>query len=575
MSDKEILKRLYLIIKPFRGKLTIAMFSMTMVAGFVAIQVYLIKDVLDKVFIERNIFFLNILPFIVILVFLLKSIFYYVYQYLLEVVGQSVIRDLRTKIFHSIHQQPLSFFSKTPTGTLISRVISDVTLMQQCVSNALVGILRDIVQLVILLCYVFYQNWQLSLFSFIILPVAIFPIVKFGRIFRKLSTKTQEETANVSNILYETITGNRIVKAFSREKYEDKRFRGQIQSLFDVTIRDARFRSMQHPMMELIGGVAIAMIIWFGGYEVINGKMTPGTFFSLMTALIAAYEPVKGISRINSTIQQGLAAAARVFAILDVVPEISNAKNAYKLQPFQQSIRFANVTFSYNKKDVTLKDINLEVRSGEALAIVGPSGSGKTTLTNLIPRFLEADSGRLLIDGQDIRDVTLNSLRSQIAMVTQQTILFNDTVSHNIGYGDLDAGEKDIINAADAAHALDFISELPKGFETVIGEGGSRLSGGERQRVSIARALLKNAPILILDEATSALDTESEREVQKALENLMKNRTTFVIAHRLSTIKNADRIIVIKDGSIVEEGTHDELLAQHGEYELLYRMQYT
>ena len=575
MSDKEILKRLYLIIKPFRGKLIIAMFSMTMVAGFVAVQVYLIKDVLDKVFIERNTFFLNILPFIVILVFLFKSIFYYVYQYLLEVVGQSVIKDLRTKIFHSIHQQPLSFFSKTPTGTLISRVISDVTLMQQCVSNALVGILRDIVQLVILLCYVFYQNWQLSLFSFVILPVAIFPIVKFGRIFRKLSTKTQEETAHVSNILYETITGNRIVKAFSREKYEDNRFKGQIQSLFEVTIRDARFRSMQHPMMELIGGVAIAMIIWFGGYEVVNGKMTPGTFFSLMTALIAAYEPVKGISRINSTIQQGLAAAARVFNILDVVPEISNSKNAYKLQPFQQSIRFDNVSFSYDKKDLTLKEINLEVRSGEALAIVGPSGSGKTTLTNLIPRFLEADSGRLLIDGHDIRDVTLDTLRSQIAMVTQQTILFNDTVSHNIGYGDLDAGEQKIINAADAAHALNFISELPKGFETVIGEGGSRLSGGERQRVSIARALLKNAPILILDEATSALDTESEREVQKALENLMKNRTTFVIAHRLSTIKNADRIIVIKDGRIVEEGTHDELLAQHGEYELLYRMQYT
>jgi len=575
MSDKEILRRLYLIIKPFRGKLIIAMFSMTMVAGFVAVQVYLIKDVLDKVFIERNTFFLNILPFVVILVFLFKSIFYYVYQYLLEVVGQSVIKDLRTKIFHSIHQQPLSFFSKTPTGTLISRVISDVTLMQQCVSNALVGILRDIVQLVILLCYVFYQNWQLSLFSFVILPVAIFPIVKFGRIFRKLSTKTQEEIANVSNILYETITGNRIVKAFSREKYEDDRFRAQIQSLFDVTIRDARFRSMQHPMMELIGGVAIAMIIWFGGYEVINGKMTPGTFFSLMTALIAAYEPVKGISRINSTIQQGLAAAARVFTILDVVPEISNSKNAFKLQPFQQSIQFDNISFSYDKKDVILKDINLKVRSGEALAIVGPSGSGKTTLTNLIPRFLETDSGRLLIDGHDIRDVTLDSLRSQIAMVTQQTILFNDTVSHNIGYGDLDAGEQEIINAADAAHALNFISELPKGFETVIGEGGSRLSGGERQRVSIARALLKNAPILILDEATSALDTESEREVQKALENLMKNRTTFVIAHRLSTIKNADRIIVIKDGRIVEEGTHDELLAQHGEYELLYRMQYT
>lgn len=574
MSNKEILQRLFSIIKPFRVKLTVAMFAMSMVAASTAAQVYLIKDVLDKIFMEHDVYFLNLLPAIVILVFLFKSIFYYIYQYFLEIVGQSIIKDLRIQIFNTIHSQPLSFFNKTQTGTLISRIISDVTLMQQCVSNALIGVLRDIVQVIILLGVVFYMNWRLSLFSFVILPVAIFPIVKFGRLFRKLSTKTQEETAHVTNILHETITGNRIVKAFAREQYEDKRFSAQIQTLFDITIKDARFRSMQHPMMEFIGGIAIAIIIWFGGNEVINDKMTPGTFFALMTALIAAYDPVKGISRLNSTIQQGLAASARVFSLLDVVPEISDSVTAYELPSFKKSITFENISFSYNENEKILGDINLQVSSGEALAIVGPSGSGKTTLTNLIPRFLEPDSGRLLIDDHDIRDVTMNSLRTQIAMVTQQTILFNDTVRNNIAYGDLNCSEKDIIDAADAAHALNFINELADGFDTVIGEGGSRLSGGERQRISIARALLKNAPILILDEATSALDTESEREVQKALENLMKDRTTLVIAHRLSTIKNADRIIVVKDGRIVEKGTHDELLSLHGEYELLYRMQY-
>ncbi|RPH38948.1 MAG: lipid A export permease/ATP-binding protein MsbA [Desulfobulbaceae bacterium] len=574
MTNKEILIRLYLVIRPYQTKLIIAMIAMIFVAALTGSQAYLVKDLLDKIFMEKNVFFLNVLPLVIVLVFFLKSSFYYIYYFLLERVGQSVIRDLRVQVFEHIHSQPLSFFHQMPTGTLISRIISDITLMQQAVSNALVGTLRDFFQVVILLGVVFSMNWKLAMFSFIILPIAAFPIVKFGRIFRKLSTKTQEETANVTNILYETITGNRIVKAFGREKYEGRRFRDQIHTLFSVTIQDARFRSMQHPLMEFIGGVAIALIIWFGGNEVIHGTATPGTFFAFLTALIAAYEPVKGVSRINSTIQQGLAAANRVFSLLDVVPEITDKEGAGILPLFQNTIEFKNINFQYNNEAMVLKNINLRVPAGQAVAIVGPSGGGKTTLTNLIPRFLDLKEGAILIDGTDIRDVTLQSLRSQIAMVTQQTILFNDTVRNNIAYGDLESSEEEIRSAAEAAHALDFIENLPQGFDTVIGEGGSRLSGGERQRISIARAILKNAPILILDEATSALDTESEREVQKALENLMKNKTTFVIAHRLSTIINADRIIVVKDGLIVEEGTHDELLALGKEYELLYNMQY-
>jgi ATP-binding cassette, subfamily B, bacterial MsbA len=574
MTNKEILKRLYKVIVPYQRKLLIAMLAMICVAGFTGAQAYLVKDLLDKIFMEKNIFFLKLLPLVVVVIFFLKGLAYYLYTFLLEQVGQSVIRDFRLQIFNHIHKQALSFFNKMPTGTLMSRIISDVTLLQQAVSNALVGSVRDFFQVVILLGVVFFMNWRLAMISFIILPIAAYPIVKFGRLFRRLSTSTQEEVANVSNILHETITGNRIVKAFSKEEYEGNRFYQQVSKLFVLTMKDAKYRCLQHPLMEFIGGGAIALIIWFGGNEVIRGSATPGTFFAFLTALIAAYEPVKGVTRINSTIQQGLAAATRVFAILDIEPEINDKQGAIRLPPFTSLIEFKNLTFRYDEETPVLANINISVPAGEALAIVGPSGGGKTTFTNLIPRFLDLTEGSITIDGTDIRDVTVASLRSQIAMVTQQTILFNDTVRNNIAYGDQQASEQAIRDAAQTAYALEFIEALPDGFDTVIGEGGARLSGGERQRLSIARAILKNAPILILDEATSALDTESEREVQKALENLMKNRTTFVIAHRLSTIKNASRIIVIKDGSIVEQGTHDILIAKNGEYQQLYNMQY-
>lgn len=575
MSNKEILNKLYLVISPYRIQLAVAMVTMIFYASSTAGQAYILKPVIDKIFVENDIKALALLPFGIIVIFLLKAITYYIYTFLLERVGQSVIRDMRVRVFHHIHTQPVSFFNDYSTGTLISRVVSDVSLMQQAVSNALVSCVRDTFQVIFLIGLVFYLNWRLSLVIFVILPVAGFAIVKFGKIFRKLSRRSQEETAKVSDRLYESITGNRIVKAFSREDYEDQRFSHQINTLFNITIKDAKYRTMQHPIMELIGGLAIALIIWFGGREVIQGSATPGTFFAFITALIAAYEPIKGISNINPAIQRGLAAATRVFELLDIKPAISEKPDAKSMQPFRNNIEFKSIDFSYEDGTQVIQGLNLSVPKGEALAIVGSSGGGKTTLTNLIPRFLDISSGQILIDGVDIRDVTLASLRQQIAMVTQQTILFNDTVRNNILYGDLDATEEQIRQAASAAYALDFIKKLPNGLDTLIGEGGARLSGGERQRLSIARAILKNAPILILDEATSALDTESEREVQKALENLMKNKTTFVIAHRLSTIINCDRIIVVKGGKIVEQGTHDQLLELKGEYETLYNMQYT
>ena len=573
MTNKALLFRIYRALQPYRSKLIISMLAMAAVAMCTGVQTYMVKDGLDKIFIEKNPLYLYSFTIIIVLTFAIKGAFYYTYDVLLEWVGLAVIRDFRSRIFKHIHIQPLAFFHTYPTGTLISRVISDVTLMQQAMSSALVGVLRDFFTVVVLLGVVFYLNWKLALFCFVVFPFAAFPIIKFARVFRRLSTKGQEETANISNMLYETITGNRIVKAFNMQAYENDRYNKQLTTLFEVTVLDAKFRCLQHPLMEFIGGVAIAAFIWFGGKLVIEGVMTPGEFFALMTSLVVAYDPVKRLGKVNSTIQQGLAAATRLFDILDTEPKISDKPEAKILPAFQDRIVFDNVGLVYDDNTVALKDINLTVPAGQTLAIVGHSGGGKTTLTNLVPRFLDVTSGSVTIDGYDIRDVTMATLRDQIAMVTQQTILFNDTVKNNIGYGSLGRSEAEIAEAAEAAHALQFIQGLPAGFETIIGEGGARLSGGECQRISIARALLKNAPILILDEATSALDTESEREVQSALENLMKNRTTFVIAHRLSTIKNADRIIVINNGKIVEDGTHEELLAQHGEYDRLYSMQ--
>ena len=574
MPDKEILKRIYGLMTPYKRTLGIAMLCMVMVGLLKPGQAYIVKPLLDKIFFTKDPALLNILPAAVILLMLVMGIFNFGYAYLLDKVGQSVVRDLRIRVFNHIHSLPLSFFHKSPPGELISRVISDVTLIQNAVSHALIGVLKDFFSMAGLTAVILYMNWKLALMSVIFLPAAAIPIVKFGRLHRKLSTENQETTALVSNIMHETITGNRIVKAFCMEKYEGTRFAGTINNLFKITLRDAAIKAFSHPLMELIGGLGIALIIWYGGWQVLHDKSTPGTFFAFLTALIMIYEPIKGISKINSTVQQGVAAAVRVFDLLDISPEIKDSPGAQELPVLSKHIDFENVSFSYDNKVPALKNINLQVKTGEVVAIVGPSGSGKTTLANLVPRFYDVTAGRILVDGTDLRDVTQKSLRSQIAMVTQQTILFNDTIRNNIAYGDPTRSEEEILAAAKAAHALEFIERLPDGFDTVIGESGAKLSGGQRQRLSIARALLKNSPILVLDEATSALDTESERKVQKALENLMQNRTTFVIAHRLSTIRKADRILVLKDGEIVEEGSHDELLAQAGVYQTLHAMQH-
>ena len=574
MTNREIITRLYQVLLPYRGKLIIAMVGMVIVAGFNAAQAYMVKPLLDEIFVNKDRVLLNILPLALLAIFFVKGIFYFIYSYLLEWVGQCVIRDLRNRLYTHLNNLSLSFFHHTPTGELISRIINDVTLLQGAVSHALIRILRDFVSVIGLLGVIFIMDWRLALMSMIFLPLAAAPIVIFGKKFRRVSTRYQKSMGDATNILHETIGGTRIVKAFCMEKEEEKRFSRQIQHLFDTLMTETKYRCLSHPMIEFLGGVGISLIIWFGGMQVLKGTSTMGAFMSFLTALIMLYEPVKGVSKINSTIQSGMAAATRIFSLLDIAPDIVEQKDAVELPPFASTIEFQDVCFSYEKNEPVLDHVNLTIRRGEVLAIVGPSGGGKTTLANLLPRFHDVDSGAVRIDGHDIRDLTLHYLRKQIALVTQQTILFNQTVRNNIGYGTRDASDQDIRRAAEAAFALDFIEQLPDGFDTVIGESGARLSGGQRQRISIARAILKDAPILVLDEATSALDTESERKVQKALENLMKDRTTIVIAHRLSTIKNADRIIVMQKGRLVEEGSHEELLRRNGVYEGLHNMQY-
>ena len=574
MTNRQLIRRTATLIKPYRGQLVIAMVSMVIVSIMGSAQAYLIKPLIDKIFVTRDQTMLNLLPFALIGVFLIKGVFYYTYTSLLDIAGQSVISDLRKKLFAHIHDLPISFFHHTPTGELMARIINDATLIQNAVSRALIGVLKDLCQIIGLLGVVFYLNWRLASISLIFLPLAVVPVVKFGKRFRRLSTNNQKTVAKVSNILHETITGQRIVKAFGMEGYETRRFSATVDDLLSIIVKDIRTNSLQHPLMEFLGGLGIGAVIWYGGHQVIKGQSTPGAFLSFLASMVMIYEPIKGVSDINSALQQGLAAAARVFGLLDVKPAITDAVGAVELPPFRRTIDFQGVDFAYDQGEPVFSGLNLTIRAGEVLAIVGPSGGGKTTLANLLPRFFDVTGGVILLDGHDLRRVTMRSLRAQMAVVSQQTILFNDTVRNNIAYGDPNRDLREIEAAAQAAYALDFIRELPEGFDTVVGESGARLSGGQQQRLSIARALLKNAPILILDEATSALDTESEREVQKALDNLMQNRTTLVIAHRLSTIAKADRIVVIKEGRIVEEGRHEELLAKGGLYTTLHGMQF-
>ena len=566
-------KRLLGLGRPYSMRFLISMICMVIVGALTSSQAVLVKPILDDIFLAKNPASLKWLPIAVVMIFLLKGICNYIQTVLMSFIGLRIVTDLRNKLYEQIQKQSLSFFTQHPTGLLMSRVTNDVASIQDASSEVVTSIVKDSFTIISLVCVIFYTDWKLAFIAMIIFPLTIYPISEFGKKIRKVTTSTQITMATLSSLLQETISGTRIVKAFGMEKYENKRFAGENERFFKLNMKAVSVKALSHPLMEFLGGLGIAAVIFYGGYNVLAGKSTPGTFFSFLTAVLMLYEPVKRLTNVNNTINQGIAGAERVFSIIDLAPDIEDKPNAAELPPVSRGIDIENVTFCYEKIPV-LKNIQLSIKAGEVVAFVGMSGGGKTSLVNLIPRFYDVSEGRILIVGHDVRDVSLQSLRRQIAIVTQQTILFNDTVRNNIAYGSFEKSEDDIISAAKAANAHDFIMKMPKGYDTNIGELGTKISGGEKQRLSIARAILKNAPILILDEATSSLDTEAEMEVQDALDNLMKGRTTLVIAHRLSTIRNADRIVVLVNGEIVEEGDHETLMKRQGEYFRLYNLQF-
>ena len=569
----DVFKRLLTLAKPHAVRFFIALFCMLIVGATTSALAFLVKPALDEIFLKKNSLMLKWIPLAVVGIYLTKGVCSYVQTVLMNFIGQRVVADLRAALYRKIQTQSLAFFTKNPTGLLMSRITNDVGFIQGAVSEAVTALLKDSFTLVCLVFVIFYRDWQLAIIAMLVFPLAVYPIATFGRRMRQIASRTQVTLGSLTTLLQETISGTRIVKAFNMEEYENRRFAGENERLFRLNLKAASINAVSSPFMEFLGGIGISSIIFYGGYQVIQGQSTPGTFFSFLTALIMLYEPVKRLINVNNTIQQGIAGAERVFGIIDLVPQIRNHPDAFPLPQISREIDIRAVDFHYEETPV-LRAINLKIQTGEVVAFVGMSGGGKTTLVNLIPRFYDVTKGAIFIDGHDIRTVTVESLRGQIAIVAQQTILFNDTVRNNIAYGDIAKTEEQIIAAAKAANAHAFIMKMPKGYDTVIGEQGVKLSGGERQRISIARALLKDAPILILDEATSSLDSEAEIEVQDALDNLMKGRTTLIIAHRLSTIRNASRIVVLVNGQIREEGTHEYLLSCQGEYCRLYHMQF-
>ncbi len=567
-------KHLLALIKENKFRLFLAMACMLVIAVASSATAFLVKPVLDDIFFNKDTTMLKIIPVVVVLIYFLRGLGMYGQDYLMNYVGENVIKDLRNDLYNRIQDLPIAFFHKEKTGVLMSRITNDVNIIKAMVSTAVTGSLKDSFSIVGLTFVIFYRDWKMALIAFVVLPIAFFPVVEFGRRVRRISTGWQEAMADLNSFLHETFAGNKIVKAFGMESYEKKRFFDKTLDLFKLEMKAVIARSLSSPIMEFLGGLGIAFIIWYGGYKVITGSSTAGTFFSFMAAVLMLYDPVKKLSGLNNAVQQGLSAADRVFDIIEMESDIKERKDPITIKRGPHRVTFENVFFKYDDVMV-LKDINLDVKAGDVLALVGMSGGGKTSLVNLIPRFYDVTRGAIRIDGIDIRDVSISSLRDQMGIVTQEPILFNDSIRNNIAYGKRNATDKEIIKAAEAAYAYDFIQNFPNKFDTNIGELGGRLSGGEKQRICIARALLKDAPILILDEATSSLDAEAEMLVQKALENLMKGRTTFVIAHRLSTIDYADRIVVIVNGRVKEEGKQEELISIRGEFFKLYQMQYS
>jgi subfamily B ATP-binding cassette protein MsbA len=560
-------------VRPYAGRIVLSFVFMGLVAATNGILAALMKPVVDKVFFQKDLSSLWWVAAAVVVTSLAKGLATYGQSAQTAWVGLRVILDLQNRLFVHLTRMDLQFFHDTSTGRLVARFTADIAVMRAAVVNALAALGRDSLSVIVLIGVMFYQDWLLALISFFAFPAAIQPIVRLGKRLRRVSANTQENTGTFLTLLEQSFQGMRVVKAYGMEEQERAKIADVTARQFALVYKASRVRALSGPIMETLGGLAIAVVIVYGGTRVINGTTTAGAFFSFMTALIMAYQPVKNLANLNAGLQEGLAGTQRVFQLLDIQPNIVERPGAQPLIVRGGAVQLDDVGFSYDGHRQALDRISLEVPAGRRVALVGASGAGKSTVLNLIPRFYDVDAGRVQIDGQDVRDVTLASLRASIALVSQEILLFDDTIRANIGYGKPGASEDEIVAAARNAAAHDFIVTLPEGYDTVVGEHGVKLSGGQRQRLAIARAMLRNAPILLLDEATSSLDAESERHVQVALEALMEGRTTIIVAHRLSTVVDADVIHVIDRGRVAESGRHGELLARGGLYARLYAVQ--
>lgn len=561
-------------IRPYVGWIAGAVFFMLIVSATTGLSAWLMEPVVDDIFVAKNEDALWWISIAVVAVFTIKGIANYIQATMISRVGLKIIADNQNRLYAHLARMDLGFFHDNPTGTLISRFTVDIAMMRNVVSNALTSLGKDLMSLIALIGVMIYQNWELAAISLFVFPIAILPISRLGKRIRKVTANTQSETGLFMTLLEQTFQGIRVVKAYGMEDYEKGRIGGLVEKIYLLTFKSARIRALSSPIMESLGGIAVAVVIAYGGLQVIGEAIKPGAFFSFITALLMAYEPMKRLANLNANVQEGLAGAGRLFDLLDIEPNIIDKPDARALGKANGDLALVGVTFSYDGETPALSGIDIEVPAGKRVALVGPSGAGKSTILNLIPRFYDIDGGAVTIDGIDVRDVTMASLHANIALVSQEITLFDDTIRANIAYGRSGASEQDIFDAATNAAAHDFIRALPQGYDTMVGEQGVRLSGGQRQRLAIARAMLKNAPILLLDEATSALDTQSERQVQAALDGLMSGRTTLVIAHRLSTVVDADLIYVIENGQVGEQGSHAELLARGGSYARLYALQF-
>ena len=570
----DLYKRILSYVKPYLHVLFAALLCTMLAAAGNLYLPWIFRDMIDKVLSAKDAYMLNMISASIVVIFFLRGIFLYGQNYLMSWVGQRVIIDIRSEVFRKLQRLSMSFYDRNKTGTIMSYVTNDVSALQGAMVDNTVELVTESIILTGSVCAMIYLDWKLTLFTILTFPVVLFFMNFFGKKIRRSGGQIQEAAADITSVLQESVSSARVIKSFVREQYEIERFERENDANLRANLKNARYMATLNPTIEFVAALGVTLILWYGGNNVIAGETTAGSLVAFLAYAVNISNPIKRITRTTGTIQRALAAAQRVFDVLDLPEEVHDLPDARELPAVTGSVCFEHVSFSYNAGDEILHDLSFEAKPGQAVGLVGPSGAGKSTVASLLPRFYDCDGGTIRIDGQDIKHVTLDSLRNQVGIVPQETVLFNGSVYDNILYGRLDATKEEIEAAAKAANAHDFIMELPEGYNTMLGDRGVNISGGQRQRIAIARAILKDPRILVLDEATSALDTESERVVQEALNRLMVGRTSIIIAHRLSTIKNADRILVLDKGKLAEDGTHDELMAQNGLYAHLYQIQY-